>query len=130
MDNITIETIVALFKNTTEKKRVKQIKDELFHQQFPEDILMEPSVQERLNKIVERLLREDQRHGKESFLIKDKSGRYSKRKEHKLIDGVPLTIGSNYIGKAGECAVISELMFPRLQCKYNVVRRGHRYYSH
>jgi hypothetical protein len=111
MDNITIETIVALFQKTTDKKRVKQIKDELLHQQFPEDILVEPSVQEELNKIVERLLKEDQKRSKESFLIKDKSGRYSKRKEHKLVDGVLPTIGSNYIGKAGECAVISELMF-------------------
>lgn len=111
MDNIAIETIVALFQKATDKKRVKQIKDELLHQQFPEDILVEPSVQEELNKIVERLLKEDQKRGKESFLIKDKSGRYSKRKEHKLVDGVLPTIGSSYIGKAGECAVISELMF-------------------
>ena len=111
MDNITIEAIVTLFQKATDKKRVKQIKDELLHQQFPNDILVEPSIQDKLNKIVERLLKEDQKRGKESFLTKDKSGKYSKRKEHRLIDGVSSTIGSSYIGKAGECAVISELMF-------------------
>lgn len=112
MNNITIETIVALFKNTTERKRVKQIKDELFHQQFPEDILVEPSVQEDLNKIVECLLKEDQKHKEESYLTKDKSGKYSKRRNRRIpIDTQDPIIDSNYIGKAGECAVISELMF-------------------
>lgn len=112
MDNITIETIVALFKNTTEKKRVKQIKDELFHQLFPDTLLVEPSTQEELNKTVDRLLKEDQKRREEQFLVKDKNGKYSKRKGHKNIGTPrPPVIPSNYIGKAGECAVISELMF-------------------
>lgn len=109
---ITIENIVALFVKSTDKKKMKDIKSELIQSLYPEQLIIDPIIQNEIDKTVERVIRDDSRNGNESYLIRDRNGKYGKRRNRRTptID-VELDIDSNYIGKAGECAVVSELMF-------------------
>lgn len=109
---ITINDIIPLFKNYTEKKKAKAIKDELTASRFHDNVFTPMDVGAEIDKI----LRDDKKLGNESLLIYSK-GYYSKRKRKNAPEGVPLQI-SEYTGRGGECAVMSELLFHN----YNVNR--------
>lgn len=112
IDSISIESILNTFKNYSEKKKAKDIKAAICVQLYPDNLLAEPEVDEAVDKI----LREDKRLGDESWLTYSK-GYYSKRKRKSTPTEVPLQI-SEYTGRGGECAVMSELLFHN----YNVNR--------
>lgn len=107
MEPITIETILATFKNFTESKRPKEIKEAVVKSLTPPDTLINPD-QVDIEKQVERVLKEDRSHGDESEL-KFYKGKYSKRKKRRI--GEETLQKTEYVGRAGECAVMSELIF-------------------
>lgn len=108
---VTMETILSIFKNYTEKKRLKDIKDEVIELLKPTDVLIFEQ-QPQVEKEIEDLIKEDRKSEKESHLIYDK-GFYHKRKTKPGLSGTDefSKISSEFIGIAGECAVMSELMF-------------------
>lgn len=106
---ITIEAIVELFKNHTEKKRAKEIKQQICTKLYPDTLIVPQEVTDELSKEVDFILKEDKLLGNESFLIY-KNGIYTKRRNRKTPIGIT-NMPTQYIGTAGECAVMSELMF-------------------
>lgn len=110
--DINIELIVSLFKSFSDKKRAKEIKNMVCAMLYPNDLLAIPKVEEA----VDHLLQEDRTLGEESWLSYSR-GFYSKRKKKRAPGDQPLQL-SDYTGRGGECAVMSELLFNN----YNVNR--------
>lgn len=105
---ITIQDIVGVFKNTNEKKRLRDIKDAVVKSPTPEGVLLNPD-QIEIERLVESLVKEDRKRENESELVYT-NGFYKKRKK-KAAPADGITLPTDYIGRAGECAVISELIF-------------------
>lgn len=112
LNKITIEEVISLFKNSSEKKKAKTIKDELSLKFFPDNVLAPVEV----GAVVDRILREDKKLDSDSWLTYSK-GYYSKRRRKAAPEGVPMQL-TEYTGRGGECAVMSELLFHN----YNVNR--------
>lgn len=108
---LVMEDIISCFKSYSDKKRAKEIKSECIEKFCKEDDLFQ-SAAKRLNieTQVTKLLMQDKKQGDESLLV-FKNGKYQKRKKKTLTTIQPSPVGSAYIGAAGECAVLSELMF-------------------
>lgn len=103
---ITMETVLSVFKNMADAKKMKEIKAAVVALLTPADVLLNDN-QTEIEQRVEELIKEDKKLGEESLLTYSK-GTYKKRKKVQLPgDGLP----TEYIGIAGECAVMSELMF-------------------
>ena len=107
---VTIELIVSLFKNYNDKKTLKDIKQGVFSIIYPDALMVTPEESDALSKEIVRVLSEDKKMEHESFL-EYKNKKYQKRKNKKPITGEDLRLPTQYIGTAGECAVMSELMF-------------------
>ena len=109
--DVTIELILSVFKNYSDSKRMKEIKDIIVSLIHPDELIVDSEERSRIeNKVVE-LISIDKRRGDESEL-KYSNGKYSKRKKRSdpkpIVDLLPSV---EYTGTAGECAVISELLF-------------------
>ncbi len=111
MEKVTMELILSVFKNYSDGKRMKDIKSSVVALMTPPDQLICEN-QSEIEEEVECLIKEDKKLEKESFLSYS-NGIYKKRKNKKEPgESIPVpTINSDYIGRAGECAVMSELMF-------------------
>lgn len=110
---ISIEDIVKLFQKKSEKKKIRDIKSEI-RSIFINDLFSDA---DSLDKQVEKLIREDKNKGNESELIFSKQGYGLRPLKKDPLDGKS-TQRTEYIGRAGECAVMSELLFN----DYNVNR--------
>lgn len=112
---ITIETILSVFKNKSEEKRLKDIKEAVtLKMTAGEGLFIEPQDEDDIHKQVEAIIKEDKSMGDSSFLLYKKGGKY-KQRPHRKIPDTPnrllSSLNSDYIGRAGELAVMSELMF-------------------
>lgn len=106
---ITIETILSVFKKKSEEKRLKDIKEAVtLKMTAGEGLFVEPKDEEVIHKQVENVIKEDKAMEESSFLIY-KGGKYKQRPHRK--EPEPHKINSDYMGRAGELAVMSELMF-------------------
>lgn len=119
---ITIEQIVGVFKNTTEGKRLKDIKAAVIQSVTPADELFLPTDIEDLEKQIEYLIKEDKKRDAESYL-KYSNGVYKKRPNRNGPKD-PKKPASVYIGTAGETAVISELMFNGFNANRMMIDEG------
>lgn len=121
---ITIEDVVSVFKNTTEKKRLKDIKTAVVSLFTPEDMIINSDAVE-IEAQVEALIKQDQKLEMASLLKKGK-GFYTKRPMKRIATGSdsPSSIGTDYIGRAGECAVMSELLFRGYNANRMMVDEG------
>lgn len=113
IDSITIENMLDnIFTTTTVKKKRKEIV-EFYRQHLVTDLFStsENSVtEEQVAKRVDQILKED-KHNKYPYLAY-KDGKYYKiKKVDPDITQPNYKIDTNYVGKAGECAVMSELLF-------------------
>lgn len=118
---ITIQDIVSVFKNTNERKRLKDIKEAVVKKFTPEDLLINPE-QGEIEKQVEALVKQDKKMDVESELVFG-NGFYKRRKK-KPAPNDGDTLPSDYIGRAGECAVISELLFHGYNANHMMVDNG------
>lgn len=107
---VTIELIVSLFKNYTDKKRLKEIKQGVITLLYPDVLMVSTEDTDIISSEVDKVLKEDKKAENESYL-EYKNGYYKKRKNKKMLSGDELKLPTQYIGTAGECAVMSELMF-------------------
>ncbi len=116
--NVTIEDIVSVFANYSDKKKSKDIKSSVNALLCPDNLLALPGIDDEVDK----LLRADRKLGDESFLSFSK-GYYTKRKKKQAPGEVPMQI-SEYTGRAGECAVMSELLFQNYNVNRMIVDEG------
>lgn len=109
-NKVTIELILDQFKNYSEKKSMREIKIAVANSLNSEsDIFFVSENREAIDKIVAELIAEDKKLAEKSSLVY-RNGKYSKRR--KVAPPQPGDeLPSTYKGTAGECAVMSELMF-------------------
>lgn len=109
--DITIDVILSVFKSFSDKKKLKDIKGEVVNLLKPQDQLIWER-QPEIEKVVDDLIKADKKLDRESYLTYSK-GFFQKRKGRKLPvdDDLVLRTPTEYLGRAGECAVMSELMF-------------------
>lgn len=118
---VTIQDVVAVFNNTTEKKRLRQIKEAVVASLTPPDCLLNPD-KDRIEARVEELVKQDKKLNMESELVYN-NGYYRKRKKKPAPkDGEMLP--TDYVGRAGECAVMSELLFHGYNVNHMMVDDG------
>lgn len=109
---VTIELIVSLFKNYSDKKTLKDIKQGVFSVIYPDSLIVTQEETDALSKEVDAVLKEDKKLENES-LLEYKNRKYQKRRGRRAPASgeISPTLPTQYIGTAGECAVMSELMF-------------------
>lgn len=119
--SITIQDILSVFRNTNERLRLKDIKTAVVKRLTPEGSLLNPA-EEEIERQVEALVKQDKKLNDESELVYN-TGYYKKRKKRPApSDGD--TLPSAYVGRAGECAVISELLFHGYNANHMMVDNG------
>lgn len=123
MENPTIETILSVFKNTRDSKKLKDIKNDVVAKLSPTEIL-DAETESKIHKEVERLIKLDAQNGDASYLLKLSNSKYKKRPNRKAPIDATCPIDTNYIGKAGECAVLSELMFRGYNANVMLIDEG------
>lgn len=109
-EEITMDIILSVFKNSNDVKTMKSIKDLVVSKMNPEKLVIEEEERLRIGNIVADLIAQDKKKGEESEL-RYRSGKYAKRAKRTPPVSPKGILDTRYIGTAGECAVISELMF-------------------
>lgn len=116
LDSITIGNMLDnIFTATTVKKKRKEIVD-FYRQHLVTDLFSTSAdsvTEEQVAKRVDEVLKADSKSAA-PYLTKGKDGKYHKSRNKGNNIGVPqqdIEITTNYVGKAGECAVMSELLF-------------------
>lgn len=132
---ITMDHILKTFEAAKDEKRPKDIKSAIIASLNQDGSLF--ANQEinfnDIDKSVDKLLASDKKSGRDSFLIYNK-GKYKKRRNKKpLLDAsilIPEELeespiaNKSYIGRAGECAVMSELLFRGYNANHMMVDDG------
>lgn len=121
---VNIDLILSVFKNKTEEKKMKDIKDAVVSICIP-DLLPSPEDVDNIHKLVESTIKEELKKEKEAQITKTRNGKYRKRPCVKPIgsDEIPRT-DKLYEGAAGEMAVISELLFREYNANRMTVDKG------
>lgn len=119
---ITIEDIIAVFKNYSDVKRMSEIKNAVVAKFTPTDQLICPN-EDYIISEVDRLIKEDKKRGNESFLTYN-NGKYRKRRNKATPPPPNPEPSTEYIGTAGECAVLSELMFKGYNANRMMIDEG------
>lgn len=131
LEDITIENMLTnIFTSTTVKKKRKDIVD-FYRQHLVTDLFStspDSITEEQIAKRVDEVLKADSKSDSPN-ISKGKDGKYHKLKNKPGIN--PPTPGyekdkidTNYVGKAGECAVMSELLFKGYNVNNMMVDEG------
>lgn len=105
---VTMEMILSTFATKREEKKLKDIKNAVAALICTDTADLFDTQREEVEKQVEELVKADKKAGAESFLNFSK-GKYTKRSSKMPPGGIVLP--KEFAGKAGECAVMSELLF-------------------
>lgn len=114
-DNLTpavsMDIIISTFSKKSEEKKAKDIKTAVVGLLLNDSESLFDNQQEEIEKQVEDILKADRKEGDASRLIYSK-GKYKQRPIKALPGGADVLLQSkDFTGKAGECAVMSELLF-------------------
>lgn len=108
---VTFEHITSTFSKKSELKKSKEIKSAVVSALLPKDCDLFDNRQGEIERQVDDLLRRDRKAGESSVLIYTK-GKYKQRPSKALPGGADVNLQSrDFSGRAGECAVMSELLF-------------------
>ena len=108
---VTMELFLSTFTNKTEEKRAKEIKAAILLQLIPDCNNLFDNGRETIERQVDDILKADKKEGDASVLTYSK-GKYKQRRNKALPGGADVLLQSkDFTGKAGECAVMSELLF-------------------
>lgn len=108
---ITMDMILSTFAKKSEEKRLKDIKAGVVASIIPDSDILFNDQQVEIERCVENLIKNDKKLGDASLLTYNK-GKYKLRKNKNLPGGADANLQSNdFIGRAGECAVMSELLY-------------------
>lgn len=121
--NVTMEMILSVFKNYSDGKKLKDIKAAIVGLLTPSDQIINPN-QVEIEKQVENLIKEDKKLESESELIYSSKGGIYKKRKKRIGPFPPNSLPSEYVGIAGECAVMSELLFNGYNANRMMVDEG------
>lgn len=108
---VTMEQIVSTFSKKSEEKRIKDIKAGVLNQLYPQAMDLFDTSTSDVEQQVEALIKADKKLGDASVLTYSK-GKYKQRKSKAQPGGADAILQANdFTGRAGECAVMSELLF-------------------
>lgn len=108
---VTMELILAAFSKKSEEKRLKDIKSYVVAQLISNPNSLFDGRQEEVEKSIEEIIKADKKLGDASLLTYNR-GKYKQRKNKNLPGGAdPYLQNNDFIGRAGECAVMSELLY-------------------
>lgn len=112
---VTMSDILAVFQNARDEKRLKEIKDAVIATLYPDTLFLDPEVLVNIGKQVDELIKADKREETQSALIYTNKKKY-KRRSARRAPASPDALGEDmvdttYFGRAGECAVMSELLY-------------------
>jgi hypothetical protein len=126
MEGLTIEKVLEVFKNYSDEKKIKDIKNAVISTLYPDELFVDPTIVAEIEAKVDDLIKEDKKQGDISYLTYNR-GKYKKRRRRAApADGnqsVELQ-GTAYIGTAGECAVMSELLFKGYNANRMMIDEG------
>ena len=114
LESITIQNMLEnIFTNTTIKKRRKDIV-EYYRSHLLTDLFStspDSITDEKITKQIERILNDDKKNDDPYLVYRD--GKYSRarRRGRNITEIDSEKIDTNYVGKAGECSVMAELLF-------------------
>ena len=107
----TIDHILNTFSKKSEEKRLKDIKIAVIQRVCPDVNSLFEYQREEIEGQIESVIRADKKLGDASLLVYSK-GKYKQRRTKMLPGGADVVLQSNdFTGRAGECAVMSELLF-------------------
>ena len=114
LEDITIENMLAnIFTNYNIKKRRKDVVDFYKSHLIKTDLFgtsSDPTIDEKqIGNIIDQVLNEDKKS--DDPYLTYKNGKYFKSKNKGKNIVVPNAISTNYLGSAGECSVMAELLF-------------------
>lgn len=108
---VSMELILSTFSKKTEEKKAKDIKAAVLLQLIPDSGDLFDCNQEAIERQVDEILKLDRKEGDASVLIYQK-GKYRQRRNKLQPGGADVLLqAKDFTGKAGECAVMSELLF-------------------
>lgn len=108
---ITMNQILDTFSKKSEEKRLKDIKADIIKSLFSSPDCLFDSQRVDVEAQIESIVRADKKLGDASLLVYSK-GKYKQRRTKMLPGGADVALQSNdFTGRAGECAVMSELLF-------------------
>ncbi|MBP3511133.1 MAG: hypothetical protein J6K19_03725 [Prevotella sp.] len=110
-EKISMDLILSTFSKKSEAKKAREIKDALLAELVKDSDSLFSCQREAIEKQIDDLLRSDRKEGEASRLIYSK-GKYKQRPNKMKPGGADVILQSkDFTGKAGECAVMSELLF-------------------
>ncbi|ROS90559.1 hypothetical protein [uncultured Duncaniella sp.] len=121
---ITMDMIVSCFKRKTDAKKMREIKEAVISAMTPpEEIFLQDSG--AIESQIEALIKADRKLEKESQL-EYKNGKYSLRRNKRPIPDSEMQLPADprFKGAAGECAVMSELLFRGYNANRMIVDEG------
>ena len=108
---VTMDIILSTFSKKNEEKRAKEIKTAVLLKLMPDSNDLFDNHRDIIEHQVEECLKADRKEGDASILTYTK-GKYKQRRNKALPGGADVLLQSkDFTGKAGECAVMSELLF-------------------
>lgn len=108
---VTMEMILSTFSKKAEEKKIKDIKNAVVALLIPDGDCLFDSQRDVIEKQVEDIIKADKKEGDASVLTYAK-GKYKQRRNKALPGGTDVKLqAKDFTGKAGECAVMSELLF-------------------
>ena len=115
LEDVTIENMMTnIFSNGSIKKRKKEIVD-FYRPHFATDLFgssPEAVTEEQLAKHIDKVLKDDKTSADPYLSYKDGKYYRARRRGRNIEElGNNATADSNYVGKAGECSVMAELLF-------------------
>lgn len=111
--DITMADIIVAFSKKSETKKLKEIKAAVVAARLSDQDgpLLFDERQAEIERRVDELIKADKKEGDASILIYS-NGKYKQRRNKALPGGADVVLQSkDFTGKAGECAVMSELLF-------------------
>lgn len=108
---VTMDMIISTFSKKSEEKKAKDIKAAVLALMVDDSEILFSDKQQTIENQIEEILRQDRKEGDASRLLYYK-GKYRQRPTKVKPGGVDVLLQSkDFTGKAGECAVMSELLF-------------------
>lgn len=108
---VSMDMIISTFNKKSEEKKSRDIKTAILAQLIKDSDDLFSNQREVIEKQIDDILKSDRKEGEASQLIYSK-GKYRQRPTKAKPGGADVILQSkDFTGKAGECAVMSELLF-------------------
>ncbi len=119
---ITMDDILSTYNKVSEQRRMADIKADIVQKYSNDDHNLFDNLELEVEKQVKSLIAADKKLGDESMLVYTK-GKYRQRRNKRVVDCYTLQ-ANDFTGRAGECAVMSELLYREYNVNHMLVDGG------